>query len=123
MVTCTTNGNGTIVQSWSSSITSPAPAFVLGVSLVGDTVGLANNSMAVFVVYLKAVNANFITSTLSITISTKILGAVVQCADKTQGSTGVHVASLLIQQFNGKFKVYRSSLSACVLRLAVIYRH
>ena len=102
VVTCTTNG--TTVQSWTSSSTSPSTVFSLGASLVNDTIALVNNSMVVFVVHLKAANVDYMTMTsvLSVVMSARILGTVLQCADNTQSYTPVHTASLLFQQFNGK---------------------
>ena len=75
--------------------------------MIGDTIGLVNNSMAILVVYLRAadVSLRFMRSTLSVTMSAKFVGVVVQCADNTQGLTGVRVGSLLFKQFTGKAKV------------------
>ena len=103
-VTCVTNGS--TVQAWTSSITSPSPPFV---SVIGDTIGLVYNSMAVLVVHLRAADVTLrsmrSTLKLSVTMSAKFVGVVVQCADNTQGLTGVRVGSLLFKQFTGKAKV------------------
>lgn len=114
MVTCTTNG--TTVQSWTSSSTSPSTVFSLDASLVNDTIALVNNSMVMFVVHFKAASVEYkmMTSVLSVIVSAKIVGTVLQCADNTESYTGVHVASLLFQEFNGKYrKITRCALMKC----------
>ena len=114
MVTCTTNG--TTVQSWTSSSTSPSTVFSLDASLVNDTIALVNNSMVMFVVHFKAASVEYkmMTSVLSVIVSAKILGTVLQCADNTESYTGVHIASLLFQEFNGKYrKITRCALMKC----------
>eukprot|EP00731_Ephydatia_muelleri_P033822 Em0039g8a len=114
VVTCTTNG--TTVQSWTSSSTSPSTVFSLDASLVNDTIALVNNSMVMFVVHFKAASVEYkmMTSVLSVIVSAKIVGTVLQCADNTENYTGVHIASLLFQEFNGKYrKITRCALMKC----------